>query len=151
GFMDDDMERFARGEKNIELLVKRRPNEKPVLLAWKAGATLYRAVRAIEEDRTDQFRAHYQDALALFSEARKLGPTDFGVAAATGGTFVVFADRLPPEYRGKAWAQAYNCYQELWKQQSRIVEKLPTHLRGELLGGLAQSAQRTGRKQQTAE
>src|SRR5262245_23936430 len=64
GFMDDDMERFARGEKNIEFLLKRRPAEKPVLLTWKAGATLYRAVRAFEENRTDEFRAHYQDALA---------------------------------------------------------------------------------------
>jgi tetratricopeptide (TPR) repeat protein len=151
GFMDDDMERFARGEMNIDLLLKRRPGEKPVLLAWKAGATLYRAVRAFETERPDQFRQQFQDALNLFSEAKKLGPKDFGVAAATGGTFIVLADRLPPEHRGKAWAQAYDCYQQLWKQQSRIVEKLPTHLRGELLGGLAQSAQRTGRKQQAAE
>src|SRR5262249_60222328 len=32
-----------------------------------------------------------------------------------------------------------------------VVAKLPPHLRGELLGGLAQSAQRTGRTKELAE
>jgi hypothetical protein len=50
--------------------------------------------------------------------------------------------------RAAAWSQAYGSYQLLWKQQAPAVEKLPVHLRGELLGGLAQSAQRTGRTQE---
>jgi hypothetical protein len=145
GFIDGDMERFSRGEQNIQLLLEQRPDEKPVLLAWKGGATLYRAVRALKDNRTDEFRENYRRALNLFSEAKKLGPKDLGVAAATGGTYVVFADRLPEPYRGAAWSEAYNAYQMLWKQQALVVEKLPRHLRGELLGGLAQSAQRTGR------
>jgi tetratricopeptide (TPR) repeat protein len=145
GFMEDDMGRFSRGEKHIDLLLEQRPDEKPDLLAWKGGATLYRTVLALEDNRTDEFREKYRKALDLFSEARKLGPKDFGVDAAIGGIYVVFADRLPEEYRAAAWSQAYESYQALWKQQARFVEKLPLHLRGELLGGLAQSAQRTGR------
>src|SRR5262249_52839602 len=42
-------------------------------------------------------------------------------------------------------------YQSLWRQQATAVAKLPLHLRGELLGGLAQSAQRTGRTKELAE
>ncbi|HZN11298.1 MAG TPA: hypothetical protein VFC61_06460, partial [Blastocatellia bacterium] len=45
----------------------------------------------------------------------------------------------------------YDSYQALWKQQAPVVEKLPVHLRGELLAGLAQSAQRTGRAQEMAQ
>ena len=45
GFIGDDMERFSRGEKNIRLLIEKRPAAKAVLLAWQGGATLYR-VRA---------------------------------------------------------------------------------------------------------
>jgi tetratricopeptide (TPR) repeat protein len=151
GLMRDDMEGFTRGENNIELLMAQRPAEKPLLLAWKAGATLYRAVRAHEDKRSAEFEKQYRQALDLFAQAKKLDPMDFGVVAVTGGTYGFFADRLPKEYRGAAWSQAYESYQLLWKQQAGFVDKLPVHLRGELLGGLAQSAQRTGRTKEAAQ
>ena len=40
GFLQNDLTRLARGEKNIELLLEKRPQSKAELLAWKAGATL---------------------------------------------------------------------------------------------------------------
>ena len=148
GFLTDDMERFARGEKNIQTLLEKRPAAKSNLLAWKASAALYRAVRAHEANRGDEFQKKYREALDLYSQARQIGSDDGGVAAVTGGTYVVFADRLPKEYRDAAWSQAYDAYQELWKQQSSFVDRLPTHMRGELLGGLAMSAMRTGRTEE---
>ncbi len=151
GFLADDLERFARGEKNVQLLLEKRPAAKADLLAWKASATLYRAVRAHENNRGDEFQRNYQTALDLFSQARQLQPEGDGVAAITGGTYAVFADRLPKEYRATAWSRAYDAYQTLWKHQAPMVEKLPTHIRGELLGGLAQSAQRTGRGEEAAQ
>jgi hypothetical protein len=148
GFLADDLERFSRGEKNIDLLLEKRPDQKADLLAWKGGATLYRAVRAHENNRADEFQRTYQQALALFSEAAKLGAGNGGVTAVTGGTYMLLADRLPKGNRAAAWSQAYDSYQALWKEQAPTIEKLPVHFRGELLGGLAQSAQRTGRTQE---
>jgi tetratricopeptide (TPR) repeat protein len=150
GFLADDMERFSRGEKNTQLLLEKRPNARAELLAWKGSAAVYRAVRAFESKRSEEFQQKYQMALDLFSEARQLDPQNGGVAAITGGTYVIFGDRLPNERRAAAWSQAYDSYHLLWNQQSQVVEKLPVHLRGELLGGLAQSAQRTGRAEETA-
>ncbi len=151
GFLADDMDRFTRGEKNIQLLLEKRPTAKSELLAWKGGAALYRAVRAYENKRGDEFQDNYRLALDLFSQARQPNPDNGGVAAVTGGSYVIFADRLPKENRAAAWSQAYDSYQILWKQQAPAVDKLPVHLRGELLGGLAQSAQRTGRTQEAAQ
>jgi hypothetical protein len=151
GFLMDDMERFSRGEKNVQLLLEKRPAAKPDLLAWKGGATLYRAVRAHENNRSDEFQKYYREAIDLFSQARQLQPEGDGVAAVTGGSYVIFADRLPKENRAAAWSQAYDAYQLLWKHQASVVEKLPVHIRGELLGGLSQSAQRTGRTQELAQ
>jgi hypothetical protein len=148
GFLADDMERFARGEKNIDVLLEKRPAAKSTLLAWKAGAVYYRAVRAYESNRRDEFEQNYRQALDLLSQARQAGPQDGGVYAITGGVNVFFADRLPKEYRAAAWSQAYDAYQALWKEQGGYVEKLPVHIRGELLGGMAQSAQRTGHTQE---
>jgi hypothetical protein len=151
GVLDGDLDRLAREEKNIDMLLKERPTAKPALLAWKAGAILYRAVRAREARRPDEFDEKYREAVDLIAHARKLGPDDVGVLAATGGMYAILADRLPEQLRGAAWATAYDCYQILWKKQAAFVEKLPVHLRGELLGGLAQSAQRTGRTKEAVE
>jgi tetratricopeptide (TPR) repeat protein len=146
GFMEDDLGRFSRGEKNIDLLLEQRPKDKPELLAWKGGATLFRAVHASESGRPEEFQAKYRQALDLFAEAKALAPGDLGVVAVIGGTYVVFGDRLPAkEQRDAAWSEAYEAYRRLWRRQAPSLEQLPTHLRGELLGGLAQSAQRTGR------
>ncbi|HKY03608.1 MAG TPA: hypothetical protein VJQ56_01895 [Blastocatellia bacterium] len=148
GFLADDMERFSRGERNIELLLEKRPNVRYSLLAWKAGAALYHAVRAHENKQPEEFKKHYQRAVDLFAEASKTSPSTGEVEAITGGSYALLADRLPQEYRAAGWGQAYAAYQTLWKMQAPALDKLPVHFRGELLGGLAQSAQRTGRTQE---
>ena len=148
--LEDDMDRLARGEKNIEILLEKRPADKPGLLVWKAGTTLYRAVRALEAKRAKEFEEKYARAIDLLSQAKKLGPNDPSVIAPTGGLYVMMADRLPEKLRASAWSSAYESYQALWKAQEPFVKQLPLHLRGELLGGLAQSAQRTGHNKELA-
>ncbi len=100
---------------------------------------------AHESGQPDAFTRHYTDALAGFAEAGKATSGNGGVAAITGGTFAVLADRLPDSHRAAAWALAYDNYSRLWKEQGADIEKLPVHHRGEVLSGLTQSAQRTGR------
>ena len=151
GLLENDMQRLARAERNIQLLLQQRPESKAALLGWQASTVLYRAVRARENGRTAEYSEQYQRSLALFEEARNLASENVAVAAVTGGAFALLADRLPEEHRADAWSRAYNAYQTLWKQQGPAVDKLPLHIRGELLAGLAQSAQRTGRSEETAQ
>jgi tetratricopeptide (TPR) repeat protein len=151
GFMTDDMGRLERGEKNIQLLLEQRPGQRANLLAWSGGASLYRAVRASENNRADEFQRYYRQALDSFSEAAKLKTGNDGVAATTGGSFAIFADRLPKEYRAAAWSAAYDNYQALYKLQAPFIDKMPVHLRGEVLAGVAQAAQRTGRTEEAAQ
>jgi tetratricopeptide (TPR) repeat protein len=150
GLLANDMTRFERGERNIQLLSQQRPAARSNLLAWQGLANLYRAVRANEGNRSSEFQDRYQAAVNLFAEARKLGPEDGGVAAIVGGSYVTLTDRLPKENRVAGWSQAYDAYHALWKQQEAVVDKLPVHIRGELLAGLAQSAQRTGRTEEAS-
>jgi hypothetical protein len=151
GFLAGDMERLARGEKNIRLLLEKRPADRASLLAWQGGAALFRAVQAREKERHEEFEEGYRKALELFSEAERLAPGSLGVVATTGGSFLLFADRLPENQRAPAWERAYQAYRELWKQQEPVVAQLPQHFRGELLGGLVLSAQRTGRRGEMAQ
>jgi tetratricopeptide (TPR) repeat protein len=151
GWRADDMERYARAEKNIELLLEQRPKERAELLAWKGGTKIYRAVLAREADKADECERYYQEALHLFTEAQELAPKNPAVAAIVGGSYVLFADRLPEKYRAAAWTVSYDSYQTLWKLQGQALEHLPMHIRGELLAGLVQSAERTGHKEEHIE
>jgi tetratricopeptide (TPR) repeat protein len=148
GFLDNDMERFARAERNIDTLLAQRPDQRANLLAWKAGAALYRAVRAHEDNDGATFQRRFQEALDTFAEASGLEGSNDGVPAITGGSLALFADRLPAQHRADAWSRAYDAYTTLWRQQGAVVDKLPVHHRGELLAGLAQSAERTGRREE---
>jgi hypothetical protein len=150
GFLQDDMTRFARGERNIEMLFALRPGDRANLLAWKGAAALYRSVLAHEAGKPDDFQRHFQQVRDNFAEASKLQSPSDGVAAIIGGSLSVFADRLPQDMRAAAWSQAYDGYSLLWKFQGPAVDQLPIHFRGELLAGLAQAAQRTGRTEEAA-
>jgi tetratricopeptide (TPR) repeat protein len=145
GFLQNDLGRLARAEKNLELLLASRPAQRAPLLAWQGSTALTRAAVAHQAGQSDQFQQHYRKAGDLFAEAMKLAPNDVGVFAITGGTQTTLADRLPPAERSASWELGYTAYQRLWTLQSAMIEKLPLHHQGEVLAGLAQTAQRTGR------
>jgi hypothetical protein len=149
GFMANDRERFERGAKNVETLLVERPGSRTDLLAWKASILLTRAVFAREDHKPAEYASNYRDALATFAEAARIEPQGIGVNAIRGGSGIVLVDRLAPEHRAETWATAYTSYQNLWKAQSAAVEHLPVHLRGELLAGVALTAQRTGHAEES--
>ena len=151
GFRNDNMERFAKGEEHIEALMKLRPGERANLLAWKGGALTYRAVVAHEGGKPEEFTRRFAEARDAFAEAARLTSGNDGVAAITGGTMAVFADRLPEQHRAAAWSIAYDNYSLLWKMQGASIEKLPVHVKGEVLAGLTQAAQRTGRTEEATQ
>lgn len=148
GFLENDMGRFARAEQNIDALLASRPEQRANLLAWRGSASLYRAVLAHEGGRREDFEAHFARARDSFAAAAAGTSGNDGVPAVIGGSLVLFADRLPAESRAAAWAQAYDAFAQLWQMQQSMVAQLPVHLKGELLAGLAQSAQRTGRREE---
>ena len=148
GFLQNDLTRLARAEKNLEQLLASRPADRASILAWQGSVALTRAALANEAKQPDQFRQQYRRAQDLFAEAMKLGPDNVGVFAITGGTQTSVADRLPPQERAAGWELGYTAYQRLWKLQEQGIEKLPLHHKGEVLSGLAQAAQRTGRTEE---
>ena len=150
GFLQNDLARLARAEKNADVLLASRPAERAVVLAWQAGMALTRAALAYEAKQPEQFRQHYRRAQGLFAEAMKLGPDNVGVFAITGGTHVSLADRLPAAERQAGWELGYTAYRQLWKMQGQAIDKLPLHHKGEVLSGLAQTADRTGRSEEAA-
>lgn len=151
GFLDNNTERVARAERNIEALLQQRPERKGALLAWKGGIALHKAVRAHEGGNAAEFNRHFTDARALFADAQKNSQGDDGVVPIVGGSYSVFADRLPQEHRAAAWQQSYEMYSTLYQQQADKLEQMPVHFKGEVFAGMAQSAHRTGRTEESAQ
>ena len=149
--MSNNLDRLAKAEQNIEVLLKERADQQANLLAWKAGASLYRAVRAHEAGSPAEFERHFAAARDGFAAAAKLSSGNDGVVPITDGTLSIFADRLPEKHRAAAWAQAYDNYTILWKQQGQGIDNMPVHFKGEVLAGLTQSAQRTGHTEEAAQ
>jgi hypothetical protein len=106
GVLTNDMERLTRGEKNLERLLTERPQAKAGLMGWKGMIAVYRAVVASEKNQKEEFDRQYRLGLEMLGEAKRLAPADIGVAAITGGTLVIFGDRLPQAVRPAAYAQA---------------------------------------------
>jgi hypothetical protein len=144
GFMQNDLTRMARGEASIEQLLKDRPNDRAALLAWRAGAKVNRAVVAKEAGRMADYARLYISATADMDEALSLHSADNAVPAVIGGVGVNFGDRLAKADQAANWTRTYAAYQGIYAQQGTIADKLPPHLRGELMGGLVTSAQRSG-------
>jgi len=71
------------------------------------------------------------------------------VFAVRGGVFTLFSDRLPPELRQEGWRKVKDNYGALRQAQSRFFGRFPVHLRGEILSGLAQAAQRLGEEEES--
>jgi hypothetical protein len=151
GFMANDNDRLLKGEKNLEILFAERPDDKAPLTAWRGLIEMQRAARALEAKRMGDFETEYKKALDDFAEARRLAPNDGGVIAIIGGTYMYFGDKLPEKQRAAAWDTAYQSFNGLWKFQGAMVDQLPLHLKGELLAGMAQSANRVGKTQESTE
>lgn len=147
GFLDGDMTRHALGVKKLDGILAGNPKAADAL-AWYGGSALLYAVRAYEAGDTAAFDAEYAKAMDLFARAAAIAKPipryAEGIHAITGGSFTVFADRLPPKYRRETWLKVREHYSALLELQKAQFDRLPVHFRGEVMAGLAQAAQRLG-------
>ena len=143
GYLANDMERFEKGVASLARLEREHP-DKPGVKAWQGSAEIFRAVIAHEKGDAAGFLAHYQKGGQLCRESGFPETKHLGVLIVCGATHLVFADRMPESHRAESWKIARDGYVRTSVIQSDTYKKLPLHLKGELLVGLAQSLQRTG-------
>lgn len=147
GFLDNDMARHAIGVKKLEAILAANPKAADAI-AWQGGSELLYAIRAHDAGDAEGFTAHHAKANGYFARAAALAKEipayEQGVLAITGGSWAVFADRVPPVHRTAAWQRVRENYSALRASQQPTWAKLPVHFRGEIDAGLAQAAQRLG-------
>ena len=152
GILANDEARLTKGERTLEQLLFDRPNAKASLVAWQGWAALTRAALAHERNDSEACGAHYQRAKELFAVAAAGPPSPYGgVEIITAGSYAMVADRLPAQFRADAWSRAYDGYRKVFAQKDDRLYAGPLHFKGEILAGLAQTAQRTGRNDEYKE
>lgn len=146
GFLANDMERFEQGMRKVQEILDRNANDSDAL-GWRGGGRLYLAVTSLERGETARFQELYDSAMDDLDRslaARK--PDQSAIYAIEGGTLVLFADRLPLAQRQRAYQRGFDAYEKLRAIQKDFFNQLPLHMRGEVISGLAQFAQRLGRE-----
>lgn len=146
GLLENDRARLAKGVETLERVGKYYPEFEVV--AWKYSIEAIEAVWAHESQDEIGFRRHYGLALTYLNQLRKLtanGPKHLPEIF-EGAVLGVLADRMPEGMRKGAWERAYLAYSKLDELQAAEFEKLPMHMKGESLAGLAVTASRTGRE-----
>ena len=145
GFLENDVERFNRGEKKVLEYLVETPGRAEAN-GWLAGAKLYRAIRAFREGRTGDADALVGEATRLMDSAVAAAPDNVGVHATLGGAIVLSANRLPDEHYRPLMERARTHFAKLYSVQSKALPHLPPHIRGELLAGVAETEFRVGDK-----
>lgn len=153
GYLDGDMVRYGQGVKKLDAVLAANPKAADGL-GWRGGNALFSAVRAFESGNMAGFGEEYAKALDLLARAAEIAQQipayREGVLAITGGAFTVFADRMPPKYQREAWSRVRESYTALRELQKAQFDRFPVHFRGEIMAGLAQSAQRLGEAEKAA-
>lgn len=145
GFLSNDMAQFDRGMKKTGEIIAADPKSADAL-AWRGGGELYLAVRALEAGDRAKFDDFYKKSLASFAAAKAVvtPQTSAALNAIAGGSFTLFADRLPEAMRQDGWQKIRAHYGALREEQKPFFAKMPVHHQGEVLSGLAQAALRLG-------
>ncbi|HKD08770.1 MAG TPA: hypothetical protein VKB79_22900 [Bryobacteraceae bacterium] len=148
GLLAGDLERVnVRMDKTREAL-KHDPSSSGSL-AWLAGGELVLAVHAYEAHKISDFNAHYQAAVRYFDDAERVGSTNAGVYDISGAMWDNLGDRLPASLRASAFENAYRSFETALKMNQDRLATMNRHGLGEILTGIAHSAQRTGRADET--
>jgi len=143
GYMGGDMERFERGMKYAEQVLADNPQNADALV-WKGGGQVFLATRLYAQDLNAKADVLYEGGLALMEHALANEPGNAGVHASYGGVLAYLAPRIPEGRRRAALEKARSMYEWLYKAQEQVLDRLPVHLRGETLAGLAETNQKLG-------
>jgi tetratricopeptide (TPR) repeat protein len=144
GMIADDKPRLELGLSKLELVLNADPNNASAIV-WRGCGEFIQAVHAYEAGHNADFSREYADAQASFERAALLKPRSRGVYAVIAVTNASLAERLPGDLRQSAYERAY----EAWRMDRQLAEplfaSLPEHSKGEMLAGLAHSAQHLGK------
>lgn len=146
GLLENDRVRLEKGLETLNAVGK--GYSEGSVLAWRYAAEVTKALWAYEAKDMVSFHRHYGVALTYLDQCRKLSKGDGADLPEIfeGAVMALTADRLPEVMRKGAWERAYQAYARLDQLQVSYLDKLPMHMKGESLSGLAATAYRTGRE-----
>lgn len=136
GPLENDMNRFQAGMGKLDDMLRENPKNEDAIV-MKGFGKVFLAIKTLERGDRAGFDSLYNEAIELMEQAHSINPNNLGVMATYGATMLYFYPRLPAERQQAALAKAKTFYEAMYRDQEKFIEKFPLHLKGELLGGLA--------------
>ncbi len=135
GFKGDD-EALARGLKNCEDALVKNPKNAEALV-WRGAARVFSAGQKFGAGKPAEGLPLWTSGLKDMDDAVALEPKNVGVRIPRAAVLLPAARNTPPAIGKPLLENALEDFQTIAKLQSKEVDKLGTHQRGELYMGLA--------------
>jgi len=143
GLLTNDWERLSAGMKKLDEILRATPGQVDAVVMKGFGEVVL-AVKSHESGDRAAFDHQYQQGVRRLEEAYAAAPKSIGVLAVYGATMALLAPRFPAELQKGAWEKGKLLYEALYREQETVIDKYPPHMKGEVLGALADMEHRLG-------
>jgi hypothetical protein len=141
--MSGDTARFDHAMTTCDEALAKDPKNAPALV-WRGAGLLVRSGIAFRSGKVDEGMALRSHALQEMNDAVGMAPNDVQVLIPRAAILVSSA-RFAPIDQSREMAQAAAAdYEQVLAVEAPYANRLGTHLRGELLGGLATAYRLSG-------
>lgn len=137
-------EALKRGMTKCEERLKIEPDH-PEALVWHGGGLMFLASQLFAKQDWQRGIEQQRRGLEEMDRAVAFRPHDVAVLVPRAAMLVTYSRYVPGEKeRAEMLARVVSDYEEVYRQQKSIFEKISPHSRGELIFGLAEAYLRLG-------
>jgi hypothetical protein len=140
-------EAMARGAATLNAVLREDPNHAEAMV-WLGSVKAYESGQLFRKGDQQSGMALWNEGLALMSRAVVLAPDHVGVRIPRGATLAAATATpdMPPDFARPLVELALSDYTKAYELQRNRFDRLSVHARGELLMGIADLSERSGRE-----
>jgi hypothetical protein len=142
-----DLAALERGMKITEQVLAAEPNHAEAMV-WHGSGMFYQSGIFFQKGDSQKGMEYWTKSLAMMDRAVELAPNHIGVRIPRGAVLLTTSRFVPPHLRKDLIDRAFADYGRAFELQKESIAAMPVHPKGELLSGLAEIHEVSGRKEE---
>jgi hypothetical protein len=142
-----DTAALERGMKATTQVLAAEPNHAEAMV-WHGSGMFYQSGQFFQRGDNQKGMEYWTKSLAMMDRAVELAPDHVGVRIPRGAVLLSASRFVPDEMRKELVDRAFADYSRSMELQKSRIATLPVHPKGELLGGLAELHEVSGRREE---
>jgi uncharacterized protein YciI len=139
-----DAAALERGMKVTEQVLAAQPDHAEAMV-WHGSGMFFLSGRFFQQGDSQKGMEFWTKSLAMMDRAVELAPANVGVRIPRGAVLLSASRFVPPDMRKQLLDRAFSDYNHSFELQKDRIATMPTHPKGELLSGLAEMHELSGR------